>query len=75
MSCVEHPSRTLERIVSGIDLADAMERYQLERDDYQPSVDLDCGNDSLGIETEDSQKNIISWHHDDPENPYNWSIV
>ncbi|KAI9737628.1 MAG: hypothetical protein M1818_005632 [Claussenomyces sp. TS43310] len=55
-----HRQTALERIVSNVDLTDATERYQLERDDNRPSSQHDTG------------RTVISWHHNDAENPYNW---
>lgn len=62
----------LQRIVSGIDLADARERYQLETDDNKPS-NFDPNSSSSSVKSTDKRQ--VSFVEGDPENPFNWSNV
>jgi hypothetical protein len=57
-------------MVSGIDQADATERYDVEEADNKESVSANSSVSSIS-----PPRKIISWADGDPENPYNWSIV
>lgn len=62
----------LTRIISRVDGADAAERYQVKGEDNKvprPNTSSSESDDSL------PPRKIISWEDEDPENPYNWSIV
>ncbi|KAK0121699.1 hypothetical protein ONS95_009984 [Cadophora gregata] len=58
----------LSRVVSGIDEADAGRRYDLEEADNKFSQP-----DSYSSSIAPTDRKIVSWHDEDPENPYNWS--
>jgi hypothetical protein len=63
------PQNFLSRVVSGIDQADAAERYDLEEADNK----VQSPNSS--VSSVSLPRQIISWKDGDPENPYNWSTV
>lgn len=60
----------LSRVVSGIDEADAIRRYDLEEADNKYSLP-----DSYSSSISPAERKVISWQDGDPENPYNWSKV
>lgn len=59
----------MSRILSQLDVVDATERYAVDDVDIQTS--LQNGNRIVN----GPPRKIISWDEDDPENPYNWSVV
>jgi hypothetical protein len=61
---------SLSRIVSGIDQADARERYNVEEADSKIPSSPNSSASSVNL-----PRKIISWKDGDPENPYNWSSV
>jgi hypothetical protein len=65
----EHQSK-LSRIISGIDQADAQDRYEIEAEDNN----ISCP-DSAASSVTPPEKKIIHWEAGDPANPYNWSSV
>ncbi|CZR69647.1 related to fluconazole resistance protein (FLU1) [Phialocephala subalpina] len=65
-----HPN-LLSRVISGIsgiDEIDATDRYDLEEADNREQEYPGSSSSSVN-----SERKVISWEHDDPENPYNWS--
>jgi len=60
----------LSRMVSGIDEADAKERYQTDTQDNRISRP-----NSSAESVASPEKKTIHWEDGDPENPYNWSSV
>ncbi|KAE8441193.1 hypothetical protein EG329_005793 [Mollisiaceae sp. DMI_Dod_QoI] len=66
-----HRPNLLTRVISGIsaaDEADATERYNLEEADNKEMESPVSTSSSFTS----PEKKVISWEHDDPENPYNW---
>jgi hypothetical protein len=59
--------------VSGINYADAHNRYQLEEADNkaQPKQEPDSSLSSV----KSTDKKVVSFDDGDPTNPYNWSFV
>jgi hypothetical protein len=60
----------LSKIVTGIDEADARERCEVEERDNKQSSPSSCSSSVTP-----SSRKVISWNHEDHENPYNWSTV
>ncbi|KUJ21533.1 MFS general substrate transporter [Mollisia scopiformis] len=67
-----HRPNILSRVISGVsrvDETDATERYNLEEADNKEIASP--GSSSSSVTS--PERKVISWDHEDPENPYNFS--